>query len=322
MIATPGGKGASLAKDFVRTRLQATSRRHRRVLEHLGVLPLLRSAAALCNPRWRRRLGTFIDPPGVPGTAAFRLDGMRILVRPGEIVGHAVAYGQFEPFERSLFASLVREEDTVFDVGANFGLYSVVASTRLRGGALHAFEPHPDLFPILKANLEKRPFGRLEAHQFAIGATRGDVPFKCAIDSAFSSIVETGRVATERTVMVPMTTIEAFIQERKISLVDLMKIDVEGYEPEVLEGARRLLARPDAPILLLEVSQANLKPRKMTQGAVLGTLVRHGYEVFVADNRLRPLTALERDTGQVAAENFLAVKPVRRDRIRVPSGAA
>jgi FkbM family methyltransferase len=247
---------------------------------------------------------------------------MRILVRPGEVVGHAVAYGEFEPLERSLFVSLVREEDTVFDIGANFGLYSVIASARLRSGSLHAFEPNPDLFSILKANLEKRPFGHLEAHQIAIGATRGNVAFNCALDSAFSSVVETERIATERTVMVPITTLDGFMEERDIQLVDLMKIDVEGYEPEVLEGASRLLARTDAPIVLIEISQANLKPRKMTQGAVLEALFRHGYDVLVAENRLRPLTDLERSTGQIEAENFLAIKSARRDRIQALAGAA
>lgn len=322
MSVAPEGGGRSRAKGFVRRNLQAASRRHRRVLEHLGILPLLRTLAAVASPRWRMRLGSIIDPPGVPGTAAIRLDGVRIFVRPGEVVGHAVAYGQFEPFERRLFVSLVREGDTVFDVGANFGLYSVLASARLRGGSLHAFEPNPELFPILKSNLEKRPFGRLEAHQVAIGAMRGNVAFNCAVDSAFSSIIETERVATERTVVVPMTTIEAFMEERGIPRVDLVKIDVEGYEPEVLQGARRLLERPDAPIVFIEVAQANLQPRKMTQGAVLDELVRCGYEVLVAEPQLRPLTGVERDSGRIEAENFLAVKSARRDRIQVLADAA
>lgn len=320
MSVAAGGTYAIRAKNFIRTRLQAVSRRHRHVLEHLGILPLLRTAAGLVNPRWRIRLGNIIDPPGVPGTGAVRLEGMRILVRPGEVVGHAVAYGQFEVFERRLFASLVREGDTVFDVGANFGLYSVIASAHLRSGSLHAFEPNPDLFPILKANLERRPFGHLKAHQLAIGATRGNVPFHCAIDSAFSSIVETGRMATERTVMVPMTTIETFMEEQGIPRVDVMKIDVEGFEPEVLQGARRLLARPDAPIVLIEIAHANLQPRKMTQETVLEELGRHGYEVLVAETQLRPLTGIERDTGRIDAENFLAVKSARRNRIGTLAG--
>jgi FkbM family methyltransferase len=252
-----------------------------------------------------------IDPPGAHHVGRARIDGQWLLVDTCETIGRTLAYGQvFEPLELRLFRRLVQPGGVVLDVGANFGLYSVAAASRLGSdGVLHAFEPNPRALELLRKNLETRPRAvRVGIHAQALGAAVGRIAFACSEDSAFSSAVAAGRSPVLETVDVPQTSLDAFVAEQRLPRVDLAKIDVEGYEPEVLAGGRSLLERPDAPTLLIEIAEPNLRPRGLSQLDVVGTLVKLGFEV----RAVTPGAPAFRELPDPARhENFVAVKPER-----------
>jgi FkbM family methyltransferase len=312
--STPSQRAASAAF----AALQRASRRIRPVLDAAGVLALGRRLVR--GPRSTARLAAslLLDPPGARGTARVPFDGGTVTVVPGEAIGHLVTYGvPFEQFELEFFARIVTDGDVVLDVGANYGLYAILAARRVGRGAVHAFEPNPAVFELLEANVSPAAEGRsVLLHPIAVGDREGTARFLCTADSAYSSLVDTGRSAVTATVEVSQTTIDAFVSSHGLARVDLLKIDVEGFEPEVIAGARRLLGREDAPILLVEIAGPNLGPRGITQRDVVETLESLGYAVHVAERGLRPVRELPWDRGGVLQENFVAFKPARAGRLR------
>jgi FkbM family methyltransferase len=259
-----------------------------------------------------------LDPRGAPGTATVRLGNQQVQVRSGEVIGRDLLYGfDFERFELDLWSGLLRPDDIVVDVGANIGLYAVAAAAHLgEAGRLLVFEPNEDAFLLLEQNVAAVKGGCIpELERRAVGSGVGIATFHCMRDSAYSGLVDTGREPAVRAVEVPVTTLDTEVDARGLARVDLLKIDVEGFEPEVLAGAKRLFAREDAPIVLVEIARENLEARGLRQVEVIEALERTGYEVRVAVPGIPLRSVLDWSSGFVAQYDFIAVKPARRDRL-------
>lgn len=289
----------------------------RPLLQRSGVLSLARRMAIGMAPGRRHRLSRIIDPAGANGTVEVVFDGVRILVNPAESLGRDLAYRLdcFEVFEMELFRNLVHQGDNVMDVGANIGLYSVLAAQKAGSGEVHAFEPNPSCFSLLIRNLAQFGPRSAQAHQIAVGANVGTVDFHCAADSAYSGVVDTRRSPTSHIIKIPVSTVDSMMTEWGLARLDLLKVDVEGYEPEVLTGAKDLLSRDDAPLLMIEISRLNLGARGIHQLDILRRLESLGYQVMVAAPGLEPVQSLDWSSGSVPQENFIAAKPFHAHRL-------
>lgn len=175
-------------------------------------------------------------------------DHSRMLVDP-RLAGHHLLgarlpdHGQLRLLQRVL-----RAGDRFVDVGANIGVYSLIAAER--GAEVVAFEPQPEVADLLERNVAANGVGHLiEVKRAAVGAASGTVRFTAGIglvghcvpdDAALASSREgvyTGR--SSELISVPMTTIDATVGSAPVTC---LKIDVEGFELDVLLGARDLLA--------------------------------------------------------------------------------
>jgi FkbM family methyltransferase len=209
-------------------------------------------------------------------------------------------------FDRWLFLRLVRSGDTVFDVGANLGVYSLLFSRLVgRRGRVHAFEPGPPTFAALNNHLEREgPCRNLKANPLAVGAAAGTATLYLPGDDhgqaslsrqtagSWTAAPEVAEFA------VPMTTLDAYAAERNVARVDLIKIDVEGGELGVLQGAARLLAR-DHPLLHLEVSYGWARAFGYGPGEAVAFLAGLGYSAFY---RLQGEVRLLRDPAAELAD--------------------
>jgi len=192
---------------------------------------------------------------------SFRSRAERLLTRWPALYAALLRRRPGHDFDRWLFLRLVRKGDTVFDVGANLGTYSLLFSRLVgRRGQVHAFEPGPPTFAGLKGHLEREgPCRNLTANHLAVGAAAGTATLYLPGDDhgqASLSRQTAGSWTTAPAVTefaVPMTTLDAYVAARGVASVDLIKVDVEGAELGVLQGAAALLAR-DHPLLHLEVS--------------------------------------------------------------------
>lgn len=152
--------------------------------------------------------------------------------------------GTFESAKQDLFRKLVRPGSVVFDIGANVGLYTLLAS-RLAGpeGKVVAFEPLPRNLSYLKRHLKLNKAGNVEIVEAAVSNYEG------AGHLSTNGDPHLGQLSADGLVDVRVTTIDAFMTTAAVE-PELLKIDVEGAEADVLAGAIETLGRCRPAIVL------------------------------------------------------------------------
>lgn len=213
-----------------------------------------------------------------------RLADFDLLALANEDVGRQIVlFGSFEPDETHYFKTIIRPEDVCFDIGGNVGFFSMLMAKCASRGKVHVFEPIPLNAALIGANAALNHFGNLQINNVAVGSEKGSLPFSVSVDSAYSSLHPTDRIAEENTITVPVVTIDGYIAEQGIARVDIMKVDVEGAEDMVIRGAERLLSDPARRprSVLLELFDINLKPFDSNVLAVVARMVEFGYAAKV-----------------------------------------
>src|SRR5262249_17062185 len=128
-----------------------------------------------------------------------------------------------------------------FDIGANFGYYSLTLAKVLeRRCQIHAFEPTPATNERLRRHIEWNGMSEvIQAHPMAVSDVPGTVTLIQRSDNSGAS-----RLGTDATgIPVEVTPLDAFCSSHGIDRLDAVKVDVEGYEGRVLKGGRETLSR-------------------------------------------------------------------------------
>ncbi len=149
------------------------------------------------------------------------------------------------PFgEVSFLESLAEPGMTAVDVGANTGLTTVAIARKVGpGGRVYAFEPVPEYYRSLQANLSRNGIQNVKAYRLALGDRIGRVDYYK--DGGGSGIVPQG--GTEK-LSVEVTTLDTFVEEEGLAEIDLISMDCEGSELLVLRGAERTLQTGPAKV--------------------------------------------------------------------------
>ena len=153
--------------------------------------------------------------------------------------------------EVAMLRELLRGRDLFVDVGANCGLYSLIACHA--GVPVLAIEPNDLNFRRLQENLVHNRYEKAEALNVALGEVKG----KCLLyggGEGASLLKNWGGMASTYAREVEVETLEGLLRSRPSTERILIKIDVEGHEPAVLSGARGLLMREKAPTWIIEHS--------------------------------------------------------------------
>lgn len=153
--------------------------------------------------------------------------------------------------------SVVAKDAVCVDVGANIGLVSLGLSSLTPDGRTYAFEPSPSARTWLDANLAANAVTNVETFGIALSDRVGtvdfhDVPFFTAGSFTSEEGAYLGSDAVGSTLVeVPCRTLDGFLEESSVLRVDVIKIDVEGAEMSVLDGAARTLAE-HRPVVVME----------------------------------------------------------------------
>jgi FkbM family methyltransferase len=194
-------------------------------------------------------------------------------------------FAESDSLALGMFHRVIHPEDVVYDIGANIGLYTRVMATWLGAGRIIAFEPMRDNFELLQANIA---LGRLNDRVRAFPIALGDVNAEedLQIDdmtsgTAVLSSISGGRASHGRrefglpplTERVRIVKLDEFISQEELPPPDVIKVDVEGAELKVLQGARETLAGCK-PRLVIALHYADITRD------VLHLLADTGYFVF------------------------------------------
>lgn len=232
---------------------------------------------------WRKALQVF-SRIAVPRSGRrlrhVRGPGYEMLVFANEDVGRQIwLFGSYEPDETRFFRDSIRTNDVCLDIGGNVGYFSLLMSRAATSGAVHVFEPIPLNAAMVRVNADLNALSNVTVNNVAVGSSEGMVQFSVSVDSAYSSMRATGRLAEERMIDVPIITLDDYVERAGIARVDVMKVDVEGAEDMVISGGSRLLSdekrRPR--IVLLELYDGNLSHFGTCVGAVVAHMTAFGY---------------------------------------------
>ena len=189
--------------------------------------------------------------------------------------------GRFEEAEIRFFEHLLKGQraPVILEIGANVGLHTVRWARACPGALLFAFEPSPGTGEILERNAQRwARQAQVVIRREAVSETAGTATLYEFANNAYTSLKDTGCKQLVRTIEVPVTTIDRFVMQERLTTVSLIKIDVDGLETEVLRGGLETLVRlrPDLLVETYGGKQSNPAPEVTVE--LLGSL---GYRVYV-----------------------------------------
>ena len=189
---------------------------------------------------------------------------LKVRIYPVDIIGQYIYVdGVFEKRECRFVTSFLKRGMICFDIGANFGQYTLLAARQVEScGQVHSFEPSGRMFRELEFNVNLNDFSNIcFLNQVALSDTDGTGKLSCHSRGAegFGSLGRQARpnfpVITYEEVKI--ITLDHYIKEHDIKHIDLVKIDVEGAELNVLKGGKQFLSQPGAPTILVELCDFN-----------------------------------------------------------------
>lgn len=205
----------------------------------------------------------------------------------------------WEKKTREIWATLARESQVILDIGANTGIFSVIAKAYNKKAEIHAFEPQPNVFSVLQKNNQINDYD-IQSHPLALSDKKGELPFYNTGYSTFEnnntthgSLNKEWRTEHQHSILVKVERLDHFLDKIRCGEVDLMKIDVETLELEVLKGYGEKLWE-DRPIIILEIQNPEIGD-KLCQ---LFQSKHYLYYLINEENGIYPIEELGRNTDQ------------------------
>jgi FkbM family methyltransferase len=198
---------------------------------------------------------------------------------------HATFFGYKDPSLERLF-QLASSKDLLIDVGANLGKVSMTFARICPNAKVFAFEPDPKNYEKAKRNLNLNKFSNITLINKGLGAEPAFVKLYRVNESneGMNRILERDDIDSGLSFEeVEIVKLDDFVKCNDLGKVDLIKIDVEGYELKVLRGAAAALKR-DHPTLFVELDDANLRAQNDSAEDLISFVEQLGYEVSRAED--------------------------------------
>lgn len=224
----------------------------------------------------------------------------------------SVLAGTFEISERKFVQRFLQPGMTVLDIGAYYGLYSLLAATVVGGaGQVIAFEPGPYQRKRLLFHVWLNGLRNLRVESVGLGNIEGEETFFSVPGAAagYSGLRPPESADPVVSIRVQVLTLDAYLREHSVTTVDFIKIDVEGGELDVFKGAENLLRKENRPVILCELQDIRTKAWGHKANDTAAFLESFGYRWFrpLPGGNLAPVTC-----GAEAIErNLIAVPPER-----------
>ena len=246
-----------------------------------------------------------------PVTVNF-VNNARLLVRPGMTGATGNVYTGLHEFEDMAFVlHVLRTSDVFVDVGANVGSYTILASAGL-GAKTIAFEPIPQTYKYLLDNIRLNSVDDLvTAHNLGIGSERGELAFTSGLDTVNHVLgsAESG-VASSR---IPVNTLDESLGHAHPAII---KVDVEGFESCVIEGAAKALGRDSLLAVIMELNGSGER-YGFDEATLHARMLRYGFSPFAYEPFTRQLLSL--NGKKSLSGNTLYIKNLQRVQARLAS---
>lgn len=198
---------------------------------------------------------------------------------------HAMIHGSYEPTLRRVLRRLLRPGGIFIDAGANIGYVSAVAASLVGPtGQVHSFEPVPPVFRRLRRLAELNPGYRFTLNNHALGAEDGDAVITVKRGNIGGNTLVPGQIEPEHqgeTYAVPIRRLGDYLTRYGLARPSLIKIDVEGFEYQVLRGMADYFAGTDyRPPIVCEVNADAAAALGYTLGEMADHMASLGYSAY------------------------------------------
>lgn len=203
---------------------------------------------------------------------------MKTISHDTGISSELLIYGNHEPLTTGIILEELSEGMICIDIGSNIGYYALLESTKIgKNGTVWAIEPSPENFSTLVYNTKLQDNQNIHAFNFAIGDKNSEIEFLISKKSNWSKVknkndlVESG----DKIIKVPVKTLNSFVKDNELEKIDLIRMDVEGYENNIIDGATEILLK-FKPKIMIEVHKM-IMGKKGTR-EILEKLSKTNYE--------------------------------------------
>ena len=221
----------------------------------------------------------------------------------------------FDFYEKEDFAmilSLIKDDMTVYDIGANIGWYSLNVSKAKKNINLLAFEPIPQTFQYLKQNLLLNNINNVQAFNFGFSNEDRELYFYYTPEgSGNTSLVDLSGLPSVEKIASSVRKLDNFAVEHKAQ-VDFIKCDVEGAELFVFQGGRETIERCK-PIVFTEMLRKWSAKFNYHPNEIIALFTQHGYQCFVIEgDHLAEFHTMDDKTEET---NYLFLHSIKHEHV-------
>jgi FkbM family methyltransferase len=252
------------------------------------------------------------------------------VARAGAVIGalhRAYSNLDYDPLangEARALQTVARHADprVIFDVGANAGLWTRLAAETCPSARIHAFEIVPDTYRALATACAG--LANVALNDFGLGERDGEIPVYFSpehrgVATCLPGFSEEFHGYSPQTTTARIRAGDAYCREQGIPRIDYLKLDVEGYEPDVLRGCRELLTAGRVPVIQFEYGYVNIRSRFLLRDyydllAPLGMRIGKIYPTYVDFREYRY------QDEDFLGPNYLAVHAACAEVIRALAG--
>ncbi|MGF7117962.1 FkbM family methyltransferase [Methanobacterium oryzae] len=194
--------------------------------------------------------------------------------------------GEYETETSNIFKKIIKKDDIIFDLGANYGWYTTLFAKLAYQGYCHAFEPIEWIFNSLKRNCRINHLDNVFLNQLAVGDSIKEVEMFVFDElphghSSISNYASNEYISSKS----QMITLNNYISTNDIDKIDLIKCDIEGSELKMLEGATDLFELKKPPIWIFEMNKETSDALGFSPSAILEFLMQfYEYKFFSVEN--------------------------------------
>lgn len=215
--------------------------------------------------------------------------------------------------ELSLMRQWVKGNSIVFDIGANVGVWTVLLSRTCPSAKVHSFEPAPNTFDLLARNISINKCSNATVNNIAASDNDGVVEFEVPkgvsiygrVRPEQHGVDDGGRFAHSDMYQVKCARLSDYCEKHKIEQIDFMKIDVEGFELQVLRGMEELLMQKKVGAIYIETMEDNHIRMGSSYREFLEFFGKVGYKIYTLSEEGEAQNEVTPD--QVTAHNHLCL---------------
>ena len=199
------------------------------------------------------------------------------------------------------------EPGAIVDIGANLGVYTIILALKNPQRMIYSFEPHPAVFCALSDNMRLNDLSNVKAEKLAVGKTNGSVNFLANSHSrATSRMADHGDAEV---IAVKVVSLDSYVSIHQFEQISFMKVDVEGFESLVFQGAEELLTRNKVRAIFFEVCPDATRAAGFNPADAATILLGYGYSLhrITHDGGLKAVDIEEAENEVVT--NWVALAP-------------